>query len=74
MYFPDNDFVPFIRNLDESVRESANEEALQRYGKNLVKVITEQVQHNQLLFRQFQTIIRDKVEGSETADTAIAAV
>ena len=47
MYFPDNDFVPFIRNLDESVRESANEEALQRYGKNLVK---EQLMHNQLFF------------------------
>ena len=74
MYFPDDDFLPFIRNLDECVRESANEDAFQRYGKNLVKVVSEQVQHNQHLFEEFKTVIHNKVEGSEYADKSIAAV
>ena len=52
MYFPDDDFLPFIRNLDECVRVSANEDAFQRYSKNLVKVVSEQVQHNEQLFKQ----------------------
>ena len=50
MYFPDEAFLPFIKSLDECVRENTNEESFARYGKNLVMIATEQVQQNQVLF------------------------
>ena len=48
MYFPDEAFLPFIKSLDDCVRGNANEESFTCYGKNLVKIATEQVQQNQV--------------------------
>ena len=39
-----------------------------------MKVVSEQVQHNQQLFKEFKTVINNKVEGSEYADKSNAAV
>ena len=58
MYFPDEVFLPFIRSLDECVRENANEESFTRYGKNLVKITIEQVKQNQVLFTKFKDIMK----------------
>jgi hypothetical protein len=44
MYFPDEAFLPFIKNLDDCVHENANEEGFTRYGKNLVKMASQPVQ------------------------------
>ena len=74
MYFPDKMLLPFVRSLDNCVRENANKESFQRYGKNLVKVVSEQVNHNQLLIEQFQDFIKEKVEGAEFTDSAIMSV
>ena len=57
MYFPNEAFLPFIKSLDDCVRKNANEESFTCYGKNLVKITTEQVQQNQVLFKQFKEII-----------------
>ena len=51
-----------------------NEEAFQHYGKNLVKVVTEQVRHNQRRFNQFQAILHEKVKGLQLADKAVLSV
>ena len=67
MYFPDKAFLPFIKSLDDCVRENANEESFTRYGKNLVKIATEQIQQNQVLFKQFKEIILVKGGDSEFA-------
>ena len=40
MYFPLTSFVPFIKSVDDSVREPANEESFKRYGPKLVEVST----------------------------------
>ena len=74
MYFPDKMLLPFVRSLDNCVRENANKEGFQRYGKNLVKVVSEQVSHNQLLLEQFKDFIKAKVKGAELTDNAIVAV
>ena len=42
--------------------------------KNLVKVVSEQVSHNQLLIEQFQNFIKEKVEGAELTNNAILSV
>ena len=54
--------------------EKIQTRSFQRYGKNLVKVVSEQVSHNQLLIEQFQDFIRDKVIGAELTDSAIMSV
>ena len=74
MYFPDKELLQFIKCLDDCVRENANEEAYKRYGKSLVKISTEQIAHNQLLFEKFTTFIQSKVEGADITDTAITSV
>ena len=72
--FSNTIFLPFIRSLDGCACENMNKEAFQCYGKNLVKVMTEQLRHNQLLLNQFQTIMYGKVEGAQLANKAILAV
>ena len=74
MYFPDKALLPFVRSLDNCVRENANKEGFQRYDRNLVKVVSEQVSHNQLLLQQFETFIKTKVEGVEIIDNVILSV
>ena len=73
MFFPDEPFLPFIKSLDECVRENTNEEGFTRYGKNLVKIATEQVQQNQVLFKQFKDI-HTKVGALDFAEESIVAV
>ena len=74
MYFPDEDLLPFIRSLDNTVREYTNKDAFQRYGKNLVKVVSELVHHNKLLREQFQTFIESKVDCVQLYEDSISAV
>lgn len=74
MYFPDETFPPFIKSLDACVHENTNEESFMHYGKNLVKITTEQVQHNQELFRLFKEIICVKVGALEFAEENIVSV
>lgn len=74
MYFPDLALLPFIRSVDTCVREIANDVGFKRYGKNLVAVVTQQVQHNKLLFKEFETFLYSKVEGVHSADKAIVSV
>ena len=38
MYFPHISFIPFVRAVDECVREHANETSFKRYGSRLVQV------------------------------------
>ena len=38
MYFPHTLFIPFVRAVDECVREHANETSFKRYGSKLVQV------------------------------------
>lgn len=68
MYFPDEVFLPFIKSLDDCVRENANEEKFICYSKNLVKITTEQVKQNQVLFKKFKGIIYSKVGDLEFAE------
>ena len=54
--------------------EKMQTRSFQRYGKNLVKVVSEQVSHNQLLIKQFQDFIKEKVKGAELTNNAILSV
>ena len=65
MYFPNLALTPFIRSVDTCVCEDANDIGFKRYGKNLVAVVTQQVQRNQLLLKHF-CLQKSKVYDQET--------
>ena len=57
MYFPDLALLPFIRSVDTCVDEIANDTGFKRYKKNLVAVVTQQVQQNQRLLEEFEAFL-----------------
>ena len=74
MYFPDLALLPFIKSVDTCVRENTNDIGFKRYGKNLVTVVTEQVQRNELLRKEFDAFVYSKVDSAQSADKVIDSV
>ena len=74
MYFPDLALLLFIRSVDTCVREIANDTGFKRYRKNLVTVVTQQVQQNQLLLEEFEAFLTSKVDCVQSGDKAIVSV
>ena len=65
MYFPTQDFVPFLREVDACITENANEKALERYGAKLVEITTQQLIANQELEDTFILFLTSKLNLSE---------
>ena len=40
MYFPSEQFLPFLRDVDRNVRQYMNPDCFQRHGSQLVEVCT----------------------------------
>ena len=57
MYFPAEQFIPFIEHVDTYVREHANALSLQKHGKNLVAVTTKNLQENSALEAEFNSLL-----------------
>ena len=74
MYFPDLALLPFIKSVDTCVHENANDVGFKRCGKNLVTVVTERVQRNELLRKEFDAFVYSKVDSGQSADEAIDSV
>lgn len=47
MYFPDQALIPFIKAVDDKVKQSANKNGIQEQGENIVEVTTDK-------FRKFR--------------------
>ena len=62
MYFPDNSYIPFFRELDKCVLKYANESSFKQYGSRLVEVASEQVRLNPELERHFTSLIRERFQ------------
>ena len=43
MYFPDQALIPFIKAVDDKVKEVANKKGVQEHGRNIVQVTTDKV-------------------------------
>ena len=68
LYFPQMCFIPFIRSVDDCVREHANEVSFKRYGSKLVEVASQQLKSNQLLKPKFlETLSKQDVSQYESA-------
>lgn len=65
MYFPTQDFIPFLREVDACITENANEKALERYGAKLVEITTQQLIANHELEDKFNFFLNSKLNFSE---------
>ena len=55
MYFPCEEFLTFLKELDACVLENANQTSLKRYGARLVEIATQQLKANIELEDNFKT-------------------
>jgi hypothetical protein len=71
MYFPDWEFLPYLKELDTRVRENANEDVFQRYGQDLVTVTTTLIMHNKELREQFNQCYLGKSKDGDVQSEAV---
>ena len=71
MYFPDREFLPYLKELDTRVRENANEDMFQHYGQDLVTVTTTSIMHNKELRRKFHQCILAKSKDADVQSKAV---
>lgn len=57
MYFPDKEFIPFLKELDMRVQENTNEETFRRFGHELASVTTNLITCNKELRTMFNEAI-----------------
>ena len=62
MYFPCEEFLTFLKELDAFLLENANQKSLERYGARLVEVATQQVRANQQLEDSFKKLLVSRLE------------
>ncbi|MCG8626959.1 MAG: hypothetical protein MJE68_33785 [Proteobacteria bacterium] len=70
MYFPKQEFIPFIRAVDLCVLQVANKYEMQKVGKHLIEVATERVKNNSELretYTETLLTIFDSIEGMTNA-------
>jgi hypothetical protein len=71
MYFPKQEFIPFIRAVDQCVLQVANKDEMQKVGRHLIEVATEKVKNNSELRETYTktllTILFDSIEGMTKA-------
>lgn len=60
LYFPDDAFLPFIKEVDTLVKENSTELALKRYGSDMIKVTTLQLQSILILKNNFMKFYNQK--------------
>ena len=71
MYFPDREFLPYLKELDTRVRENANKDMFQCYGQDLVTVTTTSIMHNKELRRRFHQCILAKSKDADVQSKAV---
>ena len=70
IYFPDENFLPFIKKVDEKIRKIANWDGIEQHGQKIIEVATNQIQSDSLLrtlFNDFLSTRFDSLEGKSGA-------
>ena len=71
MYFPDREFLPYLKEVDTVVQENANEDMFQCYGQDLVTVTTTSIMHNKELRGRFNQCYLTKSKDADVQSKAI---
>ena len=74
MYFPKQEFIPFIRAVDQCVCQVANKDEMQKVGKNLIEVATEKVKNDSELKKIYTETILTKFDSIQGMTNAVEKV
>ena len=74
MYFPSQEFIPFIRAVDDCVRLVANSDGMQKLGKHLIEVATEKVKNNSELRKLYTDALMANFDSIEDMSSAVNEV
>ena len=62
MYFPDQVLIPFIKAVDDKVKEVANKKGVQEHGENIVQVTTDKVRADASFKTTFENCLLRKFD------------
>lgn len=62
MYFPDQALIPFIKAVDDKVKEVANKKGVQEHGENIVQVTTDKVRADTSFRTTFENFLLRKFD------------
>ena len=57
MYFPSQEFLSFLRGVDNCVMENANDSTFEKYGPEMIDVVVKQLEATQEFQQQFKTLV-----------------
>ena len=65
MYFPCEEFLIFLKELNACVLENANQISLERYGARLMETATQQLKANLHLEHNFKKLLSSLLESQQ---------
>ena len=74
MYFPDEFSIPFIKSVDDKVKQVANNQRVQEHGRNIVQVATDKVQADSSFRTKFEEILLRKFDSLDNMSDAVDSV
>ena len=74
MYFSDEYFIPYIKSVDDKVKQVANNQGVQEHGRNIVQVTTDKVQANSSFRTKFEEVLLRKFDSLDNMSDAVDSV
>ena len=74
MYFPDEALIPFIKAVDDKVKQVANNKGVQEYERNLVQVTTDTVRADASFKTKFEEFLLRKFDSLDNMSVAVDSV
>lgn len=68
MYFPDPTFIPFIKAVDDKVREIANNDGIKKHSRSIIEIVSKRVKEDATLKQQYMTTVQKKVDSLDGMD------
>ena len=74
MYFPDKALIPFIKAVDDKIKQVANNEGVQKHGRNIVQVASEHVKTDTSFKLNFEKFLLTKFDSLDDMSIAVHSV
>lgn len=74
MYFPDQALIPFIKAVDDKVKQFANKKVIQEHGENIVQVTTDKVRTDTSFKPKFEEFLLKKFDSLDDIPAAVNSV
>lgn len=74
MYFPDQALLPFIKAVDDKVKQEANSKGVREHTASIVKVVSEHVKSDSTLKDKFERYLLSKFDSLYDKSEAVNSV